>query len=205
MEYSYEELLSLYGFLVDFVKDWGYVAVFLGSMIEGESVIFLAGFFAHQGHLSLPKMTLVAFLGTLVADQGLYFIGRHYGNHVIDKFPSFRPRADRAFRLLRRYENSFILSFRFIWGIRIISPIIIGASGVPVKRFMFLNLIAAVIWSVVSCVAAYYFAHIMIEFFHMFPKILLGLVIAGGLIGFGIYKWRQWKAKTLIKEGSNVS
>lgn len=186
-----QDFVGNWAYIADFVREWGYVAVFLGSLIEGESVIFIAGFFAHEGYLSLPKIILVSFTGTLFADQILYFVGRHYGNPFIDRFPSFRPRAERAFRLLRRYDNIFILSFRFIYGIRIISPVVIGASGVGVKRFMILNLIAAIIWSVGSCVAAYYFAHIMIEYIHFVPKILLALVVLGGAIWYGVRKWQR--------------
>ena len=190
-----QELTEIFGWLVGFVQEWGYVAVFLGSLIEGESVIFIAGFFAHQGILSLPKIIAVSFVATLIADQALYHVGRHYGNHFLDKFPSFKPRADKAFDLLRRYDNIFILSFRFIWGIRIISPIIIGSAGIGVKRFLILNLIAAVIWSVGSCVAAYYFAYLIMDKIHLVSKVILGLIL---IIGAGVYftcKWRKKKAK----------
>lgn len=186
-----QEFAGSWAHIAEFVRDWGYVAVFLGSLIEGESVIFVAGFFAHEGYLSLPKIILISFIGTLFADQALYFVGRHYGNPFIDRFPSLRPRAERAFTLLKRYDNIFILSFRFIYGIRIISPVIIGASGVSVKRFMFLNFIAAIIWSVGSCVAAYFFAHLVMEYLHLFPKVLLGLVLMGGVIWYGLRKWRE--------------
>lgn len=186
-----QDLTEVYGWLVNFVQDWGYVAVFLGSLIEGESVIFIAGFFAHEGVLSLPKIIIVSFIGTLFADQALYHVGRHYGNHVIDRFPSLRPRADKAFELLRRYDNIFILSFRFIWGIRIISPIIIGSSGVEFKRFLILNFIAAIIWSVGSCVAAYYFAHLIMDKMHLLPKIILGILLIGGILTYFVNKWRK--------------
>lgn len=188
-----QEFIGTWAYIAEFVKEWGYIAVFLGSMIEGESIIFIAGFFAHEGYLSLPKIILVSFMGTLFADQALYFVGRRYGNPFINRFPSFRPRAEKAFQLLRRYDNIFILSFRFIYGIRIISPVVIGTSGVSVKRFMILNFIAAIIWSVSSCVAAYYFAHLIMEEVHLIPKIILGLVILGGGIWYGVHKWRNRK------------
>lgn len=175
----------------EFVENWGYIAVFLGSLIEGESIIFAAGFLAHEGYLSLSKIIIISFCGTLFADQALYFVGRHFGNSVIDKFPSLKPRAERAFQLLKRYDNIFILSFRFIYGIRIISPVIIGTSGVAVKRFIILNFIAALIWSVSSCVGAYYLAHLIMDKMHLLPKIILGVVLVGGGIWFIIYKWRK--------------
>jgi len=180
--------------LQEFIETWGYIAVFLGSLIEGESVIFIAGFLAHEGYLSLPKIIFVSFIGTLLADQVLYHVGRHYGNHFIDKFPSFRSRADRAFGLLRRYENIFILSFRFIYGIRIVSPIIIGASGIGVKRFTLLNIIAALIWSVGSCVVAYFFAHLIMDELTLIPKIILGVLLIGACVGYLIFKWRKKQA-----------
>ena len=41
--------------LIQWVKDWGYLAVFLGSMVEGESIILAASSMAYLGHLSLYK------------------------------------------------------------------------------------------------------------------------------------------------------
>lgn len=162
-------------------------------MFEGESVIFIAGFFAHEGILSLPKLILVSFLGTFVSDQAFYYVGRHYGNHVIDRFPSLRPRADKAFGLLKRYDVIFILSFRFIYGIRTISPLIIGSSGVGIKKFTILNFIAAIIWSVGSCLAAYYFADLIMDKMDLIPKITLGFVLIGGILAYLIIKWRKRK------------
>lgn len=188
---SLEELAEIFGWLAIFVQDYGYLAVFLGSMIEGESIIFIAGYFAQQGVLSLPKLILISFLGTLIADQGLYFVGRYYGNHFLDRFPSFKNRTEKAFSLLKRYDNYFILSFRFIYGIRIISPVVIGSCGIGVKRFMVLNFFAAVIWSVGSCLAAYYFAHFLIGCIDLVPKIILGIALVGGTIGYLIFKWRK--------------
>lgn len=179
----------------EFIETWGYFAVFLGSLVEGESVIFAAGFLAHEGYLSLTKIILVSFTGTLIADQVLYQVGRYYGGHLLDRFPSLKSKADRVFYLLKRYDTLFILTFRFIYGIRTLSPLIIGASGVSVKRYSFLNFVAALIWSVGSCVAAYYLAHLIMEHLHLFSKVILGIVFTSLVIGYGIYKWRTRSAQ----------
>jgi len=175
----------------EFIENWGYIAVFLGSLVEGESIILLAGLAAHEGYLSIYKVTLIAFLGTLVADQGLYFVGHYYGRAFLDKFPSQQERIAKAFRLLHRYDNLFILTFRFIYGIRILSPLVIGASGIPVKRFVILNFFAAVIWSVLSCAGAFYFAHLIMDELHLLPKIILGATMFGAGMIYGIYWWRK--------------
>jgi len=141
-------------------------------------------------YLSL-KLFSSLFSASLLADQGSYFIGRYYGKSLINSFPSLKPRTERAFQLLRRYDNLFILSCRFIYGVRTISPFVIGASGVGVSRFIILNLIAAAIWSVSSCVTAYYFAYIIMDKVSLFPKIMLGTVLLGGAIWYGIHKWKN--------------
>lgn len=181
--------------LQSYIENWGYVAVFLGSLVEGESVILVAGFLAHEGYLSLPKIIMVSFLGSLIADQTSYFVGRYYGNSLIAKFPVLKPSADKAFLFLKRYDNLFILSCRFIYGVRTISPFVIGASGVGVLRFVVLNFIAAVIWSISSCTIAYYFAYIVMDKLILVPKILLALVLCGGVLGWGICWWRNRQSK----------
>lgn len=174
------------------IQEWGYLAVFLGATIEGESIILTASFLAHEGYLSLWKVMALAFIGTLVADQLLYHVGRHYGSHFLDRFPKFQGPADRAFRLLRRYGNAYIMIFRFVYGIRIISPIIIGVAGIEPKRFTILNIIAAAVWSVLSCLAGYYFAHVVMDVFEQYSKYILYAI--GGLLvaGFVVVKVRKW-------------
>lgn len=156
---------------IDFIQNYGYIAVFLGSLIEGESVILIASVLAHQGYLSLTKIMITAFIGTLFADQALYFVGRYYGPSLFERYPRFKKPAKKAFRLLHHWDSWFILSFRFIYGIRIISPIVAGASGLSPKRFIPLNFIAAFIWTVVSCVGGYMLAETVEELFENFHTI----------------------------------
>lgn len=140
---------------IDFVREWGYWAVFFGAMIEGESVILTAGFLSHAGYLDLGKIMLISFLGTFFADQALFQVGYHYGPKFLDKFPRIKPTSDRVFELLHKWDIWYILSFRFIYGVRIMSPLVIGTARVSPRRFLPLNFVAAVIWSVLSCAAGY--------------------------------------------------
>ena len=62
---------------IEFIKSWGYIVVLLGSMVEGESIILTACVMAYMGYLSIAKIVLIAFLGTLIADQSLYYLGEY--------------------------------------------------------------------------------------------------------------------------------
>lgn len=61
------------------------------------------------------------------------------------------------FRLLHRHQFWLILGFRFLYGIRVVTPFIIGASGMKPARFLLLDLLGGLIWSVVIGVAGYLF------------------------------------------------
>ena len=152
---------------------------------------------AAAGYFSIEKIMLITFSGTLLADQSLYFLGYTYGQGVLTwirlRFPKMSPYIDKALKFLIRYQNIYILSFRFIWGVRIISSVIIGAQKVPILRFAILNIISAAVWTVVSCMAGYLIGE----------TILYGLkhyggIISGGLIGSILLSglaWKMWKKK----------
>lgn len=140
-----------------FIENYGYLAVFLGSTIEGELILMTAGYFAYVGVLDLGWVILSAFLGTLIADQGCFFIGRYYGPKLLERFPTLKKKSEKVFRLLHEYKNLFIMTFRFVYGIRIASPLVIGASQLSPKRFTVLNFPSAFVWAVVIACVGYFF------------------------------------------------
>ncbi len=184
-------------YFIEIVKEWGYLAVLLGSMVEGESVILTACVMAYMGYLSIAKIVAIAFMGTLIADQGLYYVGRIYGHRIIERFPKLKAPSEKAFQLLHKWDIWFILSFRFIYGIRIVSPIVIGMSGVTPRRFIPLNFMAALVWTSISCTGGYLLGGVIeaIEFAVVEKYIFL---ISAGLLAIlvtgGYFAWRKLHA-----------
>jgi len=170
----------------NFLTNYGYIAVFFAAMIEGESIVLAASIFASQGKLQIQHVAMAAFLGTLIADQTLYLIGRVFGPKVYTRFPNLKQKSRRITELLEKYTTVFIMSFRFIYGIRILSPLVIGAANIPPRKFMILNFIAAVVWAVLSCAAGYFLGEIIFYYlekiqgvFKYGAIILLSMVIIG--------------------------
>lgn len=141
--------------LEGFVREWGYLAVFLGACVEGETIIMLACYAAWQGHLSWTGIISLAFVATLCADQALFQVGQRFGPRALKRWPWLAEKSVRVFALLHRFGTWFVLGFRFVYGIRTTSPVILGASGFPLRRFAILNLVAAVIWTAVSFSVGY--------------------------------------------------
>lgn len=132
----------------ELVATYGYPAIVAGTFLEGETIVIVAGYLASRHYLALGYVMICAFIGTWIGDTLYFFIGRRWGTKLLEKHPRWRPGADRALRLLRRHSTFFILSFRFIYGIRTVSPFAIGMSGVSPLRFILLNMCAAIGWAV---------------------------------------------------------
>ena len=135
--------------LESLINQYGYVAVLVGSFLEGETILVLGGFAAHRGYLSLPGVMAAAFCGTLFGDQLYFFLGRRQGPAMLARRPHWGSRIARVRELLRRHEVALILGFRFLYGIRTVTPFALGMGGVPPLRFALLNTPAALGWSIV--------------------------------------------------------
>ena len=73
-----------------FVISYGYLAVFLGTLLEGETILLSAGFAANRGLLYWPLVVAVAFAGATLGDQIAFLLGRWQGASLIARFPRWR-------------------------------------------------------------------------------------------------------------------
>lgn len=48
--------------IASLIATYGYYALFLGTLLEGETVLVAAGYAAHRGLLELPWVIVIAFL-----------------------------------------------------------------------------------------------------------------------------------------------
>jgi membrane protein DedA with SNARE-associated domain len=173
--------------LEEFITTYGYAAVGIGSFLEGETVVVLGGFAAHRGYLELPWVIVSAFLGTLTADQLYYFIGRIKGRTILEKRPKWKAGSEKVFALLHKHQILLILGFRFIYGLRTVTPLLIGASRVSPIRFIVLNIIGAAIWAIVVGSMGYLFGYTLEIFIHDVKR--YELLFFAALAGIGIILW----------------
>jgi membrane protein DedA with SNARE-associated domain len=188
------------------IGSYGYFALLVGTLLEGETILVLAGFAAHLGYLYLPWVILVAFIGTLCGDQLFFYLGRRYSRFVLDKHPAWQSRLDRVQRLFERYQTLLILGFRFLYGLRTITPFVLGRSGVSPGYFFLLNTLSALVWSLAVGTGGYLFGN--------FLKLILGDIrhyelesfcaIAGiGALIWGIYFYRS-RGKRFLKRRESI-
>jgi membrane protein DedA with SNARE-associated domain len=143
--------------LQSFIETYGYAAVFLGCFLEGETVLVLAGFAAHLGYLSLPAVMATAAVAGFVGDQTAFLAGRRFGPRLLAWSPRLAAAQPGILAKLSRHATWVVFMLRFAWGLRIASPIVIGASGLPLTRFAPPNAAGAVVWAILIGGAGYLF------------------------------------------------
>ncbi len=186
--------------LQHFLQEFGYLALFLGTFFEGETVLVLAGFLAFRGYMDIKMVMLVAFLGSYAGDQLWYFLGRRHGRKLLARKPRWQTMGDRALDHIRRHPDLWVLGFRFVYGLRTVMPVAIGLSGYPPRRYLLLNGLGALIWSAALGLAAYHFGALLEGILGNVKK--YELWVLGGLILLGVLLWvsRRFKAARVARK-----
>jgi membrane protein DedA with SNARE-associated domain len=170
--------------LAPFIQNWGYPAVFAGTLIEGETILALAAVAAHRGYLSLPWVIAAAAAGGFLGDQIYFFVGRFAGDRVLARWPTLQPGAERVRQLLDRYDTPLILGVRFLYGLRTVGPIAIGMSRVPWLRFALFNLIGAILWAALVAGIGYALGEALTRVLGDLKRVeewVFGAILVGGL------------------------
>lgn len=181
--------------LTSFLAQYGYLAVFAGSVAEGETILLLAGFAAHQGYMSFPLAVACGFLGGLAGDQAFFYLGRRHGPWLMRRFPSVGTHVRRVDALIARYRSLVVVMVRFLYGLRAAGPVVLGMSGMSPWRFAALNALGALVWAFTVCGAGYAFGQAMNSLLgdlRRYEEAALVMLACAGLIA--LY-WRGRRAR----------
>ena len=168
-----------------------YALTFCWTALEGETFVIVAGYLAHKGLISFPLLLAFAWFGSFAGDQVYFYLGRRYGTRLITRFPRWRPGTDRALALIERNSTWFILTFRFIYGIRNVSSFAVGMSHVSWRRFGTLNFIAAGLWAFAFAGFGYFAASAARRMFGTAPENVVTYVGLSVLLVFCCFVYFQ--------------
>jgi membrane protein DedA with SNARE-associated domain len=171
------------------ITQYGYLAIFVGSLLEGETVLILAGIAAHKGYLDFLLVVLLAVCGGVIGDQTFFLLGRYCGGWLLTRYPSIATKVAPASRKIERHKVGFILGVRFMYGLRIAGPVVIGMSKVNFGEFLVLNIVGAIFWACLTAGAGYVFGAGLASlgvrhYLHLVIPIVILLVL-----GVAAYRW----------------
>jgi membrane protein DedA with SNARE-associated domain len=177
--------------LQDLIQQYGYLAVLIGTVLEGETVLLMAGYAAHRGYMDLGLVIVVGTFGGFVGDQFFFMLGRARGRQLLSRFPAIQAQSARVQRLVDRYHTWLIVGVRFMYGLRVAGPVLLGMSELSHVRFAVFNALGALLWAALIGGAGYAFG----EAFQMvladakrYEALVLGVIL---LTGIGIWAYRR--------------
>jgi membrane protein DedA with SNARE-associated domain len=177
------------------IQNYGYLAILVGTFFEGETILILGGFAAQRGYLVLPWVMAAAFIGTLCGDQLFFILGRWHSRAFLSRRPKWNDRIVKAEQLLKRFKILPMILFRFFYGLRSVTPFVIGMSPFPASRFVLLNAIGAGVWAVIVGSAGYFFGNALGVFLrnikHRELEAFAGIAFIGILIWLAHFCWRR--------------
>jgi membrane protein DedA with SNARE-associated domain len=144
-------------FIHHLIEQYGLIAVFLGCVAEGESAAILGGFFAHQHVFVLWHAALAAFFGAFAGDTFFFVLGRSFEDHPRVLNLRRRPGFSHAYQMVRDHPSLFVLSNRYIYGMRLVGGIAAGLSGISPLRFVALNALSSAVWAALFTGLGYVF------------------------------------------------
>jgi membrane protein DedA with SNARE-associated domain len=175
--------------VVDLIEQYGYFVIVLWTFVEGETVVILAGMAVASGigNLELRWVILSAIAGSFSGDQLYYYLGRRWGPTIIRRRKSWQESAEVVYAHLRRHQYWLILTFRFYYGLRNVTPFAIGAAHIPRLRFFLLNLFGAIVWAIVFAVGGELLGEtfaLFIDDYHRYALYILGICV---VVGFAVW------------------
>ncbi len=133
--------------MAEFWAEWGnlaYAAAALWAFFEGETFVLVAAAAGAATGLIDPWVLMGAvWLGSFAGDQTWFTLGRRLGPGALRRIPGAERRVAQASALLERHGTLFVLSFRFLYGVRNVASAACGIAGMDHRRFAALNFIAA--------------------------------------------------------------
>ncbi|CAM2056899.1 membrane-associated protein [Desulfovibrionales bacterium] len=164
------------------IRTYGYLALFIGTFLEGEIILIIAGAAAYNGYLRLPWVILLALGGSFLGDQLAFYLSRLNKKFLLNRMHCWKKKVDRVHQLMLKYQVPLLIGFRFFYGLRNVTPFVLGTTSLSAWRFFYLNLTGAIVWVFSFAYGGYFlgtmFEVILERFKHIQLYILSGLILS---------------------------
>lgn len=175
--------------MAEFWAEYGAAAYLLAGLwafFEGETFVLAASAIGSMTGAVNPFLLLGSvWIGSFLGDQTWFILGRRYGPGLVKRYPKAEAKMASATSMLLQYGTLFVLSFRFLYGIRNVAAAACGLAGMGQLRFAMLNFVAAGVWAS-SFVAAGWYLGALIG-----PERLFHFIAGGALIVLAVFLFRR--------------
>ena len=146
---------------MEYIARLGPLAVALGTFVEGETALILAGGAMALGLLDFWPVVLADLAGSLAGDQCFFWLGRLQGASFLAKRPRFAALVSKVGTHIMRHRLPLLMGYRFVYGLRGAVPFAFGVTDLCWKYFLAANVITATFWSVLMAGLSLHAGHLL--------------------------------------------
>ena len=185
------------------IEQYGYLAVFISTILEGEFVVIAAAAIASSGLMEAHWVIVAAALGALVGHLLLFAIGRWKGFDLIMRSSKLRKLYPAANLIMDKYANYSVFVFQYLYGMRLISALLFGCSTISFYRFLFLETINCIIWALFAYFLGHFIGILAMKIFEALG--VYGLIgVTAGVAGAAVFLYHRFAhshVKALLSSG----
>ena len=190
--------------LQEFVDNFTYIGVFavlllgsLGVPIPEEMPIIAAAVLSHEGIVRWWLALPVCVLGVLSGDVVLYWVGRHWGEQVLNwrvvRLVLSLAREQWLKAAYRRHALKTVVTARHVMGLRAAAFLTAGIARVPFWKFLLTDGVAALISVPIGFGIAYFFTDQLEQVRADVKRIERWVALAGLIVVAGLLVWAAWR------------
>jgi membrane protein DedA with SNARE-associated domain len=194
--------------LMLWVIQYGYLALFLGAVIEGPIISILGGFLNSLGFFQLHYVYFILVLGDILGDTCWYLIGYFSRKaiivRVLKKFEMTEEKLIGLDDFFKRHGGKSVFFSKFIAGAGSWTLISVGASKMNIKKFYKYSVTATVIKCAAYMAVGYFFGGMYLlinKWLDLTGTIILLIIVAIILITI-LKKFTSSQLKKAIKSTS---
>ena len=179
--------------MTEWLASLGYLGALLGAVFEGEISFLAALQTVRLGYLNFYYVLLSVFVGAQAIDWFIFLAARRGGMAVLERRPGLRGKVRRMNNLLERRSTLLLLSYRFLYGFRVVLPTLFGISSITIRRFALLSFISTMLWVAAIGYGGYFFTFYLETFLAWVEQYAFWVVSALLLLlTAGWLSWHKW-------------
>lgn len=167
----------------EFIRDWGYIALFLYSFGGGFVGLAIAGVLSFTGDLNLYVSIIVAASSNFVGDQFLFYMARSNKAYAKDTMKKYGRKVALAHIWMRKYGSTVVFLQKYVYGIKTLIPLAMGLTKYSFQKFTIYNFVAAFLWAGVVGYASFMLGEALLTYAEEYKYYGVAVIL---LVVFGV-------------------
>lgn len=168
------------------VSHYGLAVVAMGTLIEGETVLLVAGALASRGVLDPAAVWIVAACGSWLGHVIWFAVGRLVGRRrIMAVFPHWGRQLDAIDGLIRTRPWTCIFSLQYLYGLRLPGAVALGLSSLSTGRFLAAEAANCLTWAALVGALGYVAgetASTLLQYFGRIVWVFVSVIVVAAVV-----------------------